>query len=79
MLGDEFKTGTIDDFTCGTKGCAAEADWRCDWPGQTIDLCSQCAQRAIGIADVMGFKLPLQLLQPIKAMVAAIELAAEDE
>lgn len=55
---------------CGTKGAAADGSQRCQgdamervfWPGQTIDLCRDCAARARALAEHMGFGLTCEPL-----------------
>jgi hypothetical protein len=42
---------------CDTKDCAELATITVFWPGQTVDLCFACAQRAQKIAQQLGFEL----------------------
>lgn len=65
--------------------CADEATVYANWPGQPLPFCLACAQRAEGIAQVMGFTLtviPLEFfiakgIADAKVHDAEARLAAE--
>jgi hypothetical protein len=42
---------------CRSAGCTAPAAWVVHWPGQTTEMCDDCAVRARGVAEAMGFEL----------------------
>ena len=46
---------------CGSAKCKAPALYLCHWPGQPTELCEGCASWACKIADVMGFKLVVEM------------------
>ena len=66
-------------FTCSSVECEKDAVFQCCWPGQDIFFCSGCTARARHIAKVMGFDLVYMDLTPLKALMAARELANDDE
>lgn len=52
----------IDDhpMSCKTQSCEAIASNRVHWPGRTVRLCLGCTERALRLADVMGFVLTIE-------------------
>lgn len=59
---------TSDDPTrpkCVSKDCSSPATFHVFWPDQPSVMCGPCTQRALNIADAMGFRLTtLPLLKP---------------
>ena len=49
---------------CGSVNCDHAAWFKVFWPGQTIDMCVDCAERAEKIAEAMGFKLHVVVILP---------------
>lgn len=49
---------------CKTATCNDLATVRVFWPGQTSDMCAQCALRAKGVAAAMGFPLSVAIIVP---------------
>jgi hypothetical protein len=56
---------------CHSVACKATADVRVYWPGHTIDMCAECAQRAHAVAGAMGLRLTLAMLLPAANFEAA--------
>lgn len=51
---------------CGSAKCEGVAIAKVYWPGnEPIPMCQKCADRARGVADVMGFHLPIEKLQTV--------------
>jgi len=48
---------------CATVTCLEPAEYRVSWPGQPSSMCRLCMQRALGVAVVMGFEVPVMLLE----------------
>ena len=47
---------------CGTSICKKEAIFRVFWPGQTMNFCSPCKERAMHIGEAMGFNVEFEFL-----------------
>jgi hypothetical protein len=67
------------EFSCSSVECEKDAIFACSWPGQDVKFCWDCAARARHLARVMGFDLVCLDLKPLKASLAARELANDDE
>jgi hypothetical protein len=55
---------------CGSDLCLEDAAYVVHWPGRTIRMCGPCKNRALRIADAMGFALDVEPL-PAPPEVAA--------
>lgn len=54
---------------CSSALCMSEAEHRVYWPGHTVDLCEPCRDRAIAVADAMGFGIsavPISMLEEVR-------------
>jgi hypothetical protein len=55
---------------CRSWNCEREATRMVFWPGQTTELCDNCASRAQSTAEAMGFVLEVRpLAAPIVVVV----------
>ena len=58
---------------CGTASCTSFPTIRVFWPGQTRDMCAECALRAKGIAEAMGFALSVAVIDYSGEDLASLE------
>lgn len=42
---------------CATQTCSDDATHRVFWPGQTVELCLCCSDRAHGLGAALGFEV----------------------
>lgn len=54
---------------CRTKDCEKMPAFIVYWPGQTSTMCADCTLRAKGVAETLGFHLPVHPLNPIGIQV----------
>ena len=49
---------------CKSNGCSRKAEFTVFWPGKTTEMCQHHAKHASGIAEAMGFTLPVSKIKP---------------
>jgi hypothetical protein len=49
---------------CGQETCLEDAAFVVHWPGRTLKLCARCKDRALRIAEAMGFALTVEPIPP---------------
>lgn len=57
---------------CGSSDCSTVATVAVHWPGQPCFMCDACAERARGVAAVMGFALSTEPVEVVLERVQQI-------
>lgn len=64
---------------CGQTTCTNEAQWRVTWPTCAVPLlmCDGCAKKCREVAGNLGFSVPMESLEEVRARALVVSKADE--